>query len=70
MGVRKLTLELVKCATVWAARFPAVVKRNSHFGMRVPQIHIRHRAGQRQILGGDFDMALGDILLAHNAILP
>ena len=64
-------LKLVQRAAVGAARFAAVIQRNHHFRMRIPQVHAGHRAGQRQIGCGDFDIALRDVLpVLHKYSLP
>jgi hypothetical protein len=66
MRLGQFTLEAVERAAIRTTCFAAMIQRNHHFRVRVPQIHIRHRAGEWQIICGDFDITLGDVLFAQN----
>ncbi len=68
MAFGQLTLEFIQSATVWAACFATMIEWNHHFGVGVPNAHAGHRADQRQIMGGDFKITLGDVLFAHSAL--
>jgi len=67
MGFGQFTLEPVQRAAIRATRFAAFIERYHHFRVRIPQIHVRHRAGQWQISRGDFDIALSDVLFAQSS---
>jgi hypothetical protein len=43
-----------------------MIEWDHDFRVCVPQIHVRHRAGQWQIPGRDFDKTLGDVLFTQN----
>lgn len=65
MSFGQLALELVQGAAIGATRLAAIFERNAHPGVCIPYTHIRHRAGQRQIVRGDLDVTLGDVVAAH-----
>src|SRR5579863_6698694 len=53
-----LTPQRVLRAAVGALRPAGIFNRKIHARMRVPQVHLRHRAAQRQILGADLVLVL------------
>ena len=62
----QFTLEFIQGAAIRAARFAAVIERDHYFRVGIPQAHVRHRAGQRQVVRGHFDVTLGDVFVVHD----
>ena len=66
MRFGQLTLEFIERTAIRATRFATVIERDHHFRVGIPQTHARHRAGQRQIVRGHFDVTLGDVFVVHD----
>ena len=65
MPLGQLTLEFIQRAAIRATRLAAVIERDRHLRVGIPQIRARLRASQWQVVRGDFDVTLGDVLFAH-----